>query len=88
MLVVAVLLVILPVLVKPGPSLSAFSMISLGAPIYVCLVMTTPWRLRPSILDQWSGERSHWSEAYVYLGLLSVHIPSLSLYGGHFSLSL
>ena len=56
MLAVAVLLVILPVLVKPGPSLAALAMISLGVPVYVCLVMTSPWKLRPTILDQWSGK--------------------------------
>lgn len=56
MLVVAVLLVILPVLVRPGPSLAALAMISMGVPVYVCLVMSSPWKLRPAILDQWSGE--------------------------------
>ena len=56
MLVVAVFLVLLPLLDKPVPTLTAFAVISLGAPVYLCFVMTTPWKIRPSVLDRWSGK--------------------------------
>jgi L-type amino acid transporter 9 len=63
MLVVAVFLVLLPLLDKPVPTLTAFGVISLGAPVYLCFVMTTPWKIRPSVLDRWSGAFSSYFNA-------------------------
>ena len=45
-------LVILPIFQKPVPSLTAFGVILLGVPVYIFLVMETPWRLRPKTLDK------------------------------------
>ena len=56
MLAVSLFLVLLPVLARPGPSLAAFGMILLGIPVYVCLVMDTPFKIRPAFLDRLSGE--------------------------------
>ena len=57
-LLVCLYLVILPVIQKPLPTLMAFGIILLGLPVYVFLVMETPWKLRPKILDRVSQSLS------------------------------
>lgn len=58
MVVVFTFLVFLPLLLQPIPSLVAFSIILLGAPVYIFLIMEKPWRLRPKLLDTISGKVS------------------------------
>ena len=55
MVVVFLFLVFLPLLLQPIPSLVAFSVILLGVPVYLCLVMERP-RLRPKVFDDISGK--------------------------------
>jgi len=45
MVMVAFLLVVLPVVQDALPSLLAFGAILLGVPVYIFLVMETPWKL-------------------------------------------
>lgn len=59
MVMVFLFLVFLPLLLKPIPSLVAFSVILLGAPVYFIFVMEKPWRLRPRFLDTISGKDNH-----------------------------
>ena len=51
-LLVSLFLVVLPVVQKPLPSLMAFGVILLGVPVYVFLVMETPWRLKPEVFNR------------------------------------
>jgi len=55
MVMVAFLLVVLPVVREPRPSLLAFGAILLGVPVYIFLVMETPRKLRPRVIDRISG---------------------------------
>ena len=52
----SVFLVVLPILQKPAPTLLALGTTLLGIPFYVFLVMETPYRLRPKILDRISSK--------------------------------
>ena len=56
MVVVAVFLVVLPLFSEPVPSLTAFGVILLGIPVYIFVVMETPWRFRPKVFDRISGK--------------------------------
>ena len=40
---------------KPLPSFLAFGAILLGVPVYIFLVMETPRKLRPRVIDRISG---------------------------------
>jgi len=55
MVMVAFLLVVLPVVQDALPSLLAFGAILLGVPVYIFLVMETPWKLRPRVIDRISS---------------------------------
>ena len=55
MIVVSLFLVIMPLASEPGPSFAAFAIILSGVPVYIFLVMETPWKLRPTFLDRCSG---------------------------------
>ena len=55
MIVVSLFLVIMPLTSELGPSFLAFVVILSGVPVYIFLVMETPWKLRPTVLDQCSG---------------------------------
>ncbi|XP_064393081.1 b(0,+)-type amino acid transporter 1-like [Halichondria panicea] len=44
-------LTFLPLQQNPVPSLVAFGVMLLGLPVYFLVVMETPWRLRPRLLD-------------------------------------
>ena len=56
MVCVSVLLVVIPLYQSPVQSVVAFIMVLCGIPVHVFLVMETPRRLRPKILDTISGE--------------------------------
>ena len=60
-LLVCLYLVVLPVIRKPVPTLMAFGTTLLGLPVYVCLVMETPWKLRPKLFDRVSQSFSTFS---------------------------
>ena len=60
-LLVCLYLVLLPVIQKPVPTLMAFGTILLGLPVYVFLVMETPWKLRPELFDRVSQSLSIFS---------------------------
>ena len=62
-LFVCLYLVVLPVVQKPLPSLMAFGVILLGVPVYVFLVMETPWRLRPKVFNRISHSLSSFTNA-------------------------
>ena len=49
-------LLLLPILLKPGPTLLALGATLIGVPFYIFLVMETPWELRPKRLDQLSSK--------------------------------
>ena len=51
-LLMCLYLVVLPVIQKPVPTLLAFGGVLLGVPVYVFLVMETPWQLRPKKFDR------------------------------------
>ena len=55
MVVFSFLLVVLPVVQEPLPSFLAFGGILLGVPVYMFLVMETPWKLRPRVIDRISS---------------------------------
>ena len=55
MIVVSLFLVIMPLTSEPVPLFVAFAIILSGAPVYIFLVMETPWKLRPDFLDRCSG---------------------------------
>ena len=55
MVVLSFLLVLLPVIKEPVPSFIAFGAILLGVPVYIFIVMESPWRLRPKIFDRISS---------------------------------
>jgi len=55
MMVISFLLVVLPVVQEPLPSFLAFGAILLGVPVYIFLVMETPRKLRPWVIDRISG---------------------------------
>jgi len=61
MVVIAFLLVVLPVVKEPLPSFLAFGAILLGVPVYIFLVMETPRKLRPRVLDRISGMHIYYS---------------------------
>lgn len=65
MVLAAVLLVVLPLLSEPVPSLTAFGVILLGIPVYIFVVMETPWRFRPKVFDKISGEYNTFITCYV-----------------------
>ena len=54
-MVISFLLVVLPVVQEPLPSFLAFGAILLGVPVYIFLVMETPRKLRPRVIDRISG---------------------------------
>ena len=53
---VSVFLVLLPLFQEPKPILLALCTSLIGIPVYVFIVMETPWRLRPKILDRISSK--------------------------------
>ena len=55
MVVFSFLLVVLPVVQEPLYSFLAFGAILLGVPVYIFLVMETPWKLRPRVIDRISS---------------------------------
>jgi len=55
-ILISLFLTILPIQQKPGPSLMAFGVLLLGLPVYACLVMEEPWKLRPQFLDTLNGK--------------------------------
>ena len=62
-LLASVYLIVLPVIQKPVPSLLAFGGVLLGVPVYVFLVMETPWKLRPKVFDRVSQSLTAYSNA-------------------------
>lgn len=84
MVLAAVLLVVLPLLSEPVPSLTAFGVILLGIPVYIFVVMETPWRFRPKVFDKISGEYNTFITCYVshplyLLSLSAVLLETLAI---------
>ena len=50
------LVIMLPVAIKPTPAIIALVTTGVGVPVYIFLVMETPRRLRPMILDRISSK--------------------------------
>ena len=50
------LVIVLPVAIKPTPAIIALVTTGVGVPVYIFLVMETPRRLRPMILDRISSK--------------------------------
>lgn len=63
-MVISFLLVVLPVVQEPLPSFLAFGAILLGVPVYIFLVMETPRKLRPRVIDRISGTLLNLIEVY------------------------
>ena len=62
-LLVCLYLIVFPVIQKPVPTLLAFGGVLLGVPVYVFLVMETPWKLRPKVFDRVSHSLTRYSNS-------------------------
>lgn len=80
MIVVAVFLIGLPLANAPGWPLAAFGLVLSGIPVYLVVVMETPWKIRPVFLDKWSGKKSHVC-MYIYCCLLCLLIELITRHG-------
>ena len=54
MVIVSILLVIIPLWQEPLPQLLAFAGMLAGVPVYFFIVMESPRKLRPKVLDKFS----------------------------------
>ena len=52
---VSAFLIFAPLLDTPLSPLIALGFLALGVPVYFFLVMQTPWKIRPKIIDRISG---------------------------------
>lgn len=50
------LVILLPVAKKPTPAIIALVTTVIGIPLYFLLVMESPWRLRPKMIDRFSSK--------------------------------
>ena len=55
-ILVSIFLVLLPLFQEPKPTLLALGASLIGIPVYVFIVMETPWRLRPKMFDRISSK--------------------------------